>query len=104
MKVVRDNFKKQEKRLKKYPCEQEIYEKIIRHIKQVKSYDELERHVISKLYGFEALKYELSGYYSFNLNKNSGKIRLIVSIDKENGIVEFVYISLEHYEDFKRKI
>ena len=48
--------------------------------------------------------YKFSFFFSFNLNKNSGKIRLIFLIDREKNIVEFVFISLKHYEDFKIKL
>lgn len=104
MKIQKDNFKAQEKKLKKYPEAHFMYEKIINHIKQTGCVEALEKSPISKMYGFEALKYDMSGYYSFNLNKNRGKIRLIFLIDREKNIVEFVFISLEHYEDFKIKL
>ena len=56
------------------------------------------------MYGLERLKYKLHDFYSFNLNKNGGKIRLICSIlDKENTAV-LEYISSDHYKDFKKGV
>ena len=47
--------------------------------------------------------YELNGYYSFNLNKNSGVVRLIVSTDN-NEILRLEFVSVNHYDDFKNKL
>lgn len=77
--------------------------KIILHIKECHTYEELSKHPVSIMYGFESLKEDMNGYYSFNLCKNGGTIRLIVSIDKENKIVKLEYITMKHYEDIKRK-
>ena len=46
----------------------------------------------------------LKGYYSFNLCKKGGVIRLIFTIDEYNNIVNLIFISMNHYEDFKRNI
>ena len=54
------------------------------------------------MYGFEILRYDMSGYYSFNLCKNGGMIRLICRIEKEKNLVILEYITMNHYEDFKR--
>ena len=59
MKIQKDNFKAQEKKLKKYPEAQFMYEKIINHIKQIGCAETLEKSPISKMYGFEALKYDI---------------------------------------------
>lgn len=104
MDIDRSDFKNENKKLKKHYEEQATFEKILLHIKQSKSYEELRDNPVSKLYGFEALKYELNGYYGFNLCVNGGVIRLICKIDKERKIVKLIYISLNHYEDFKLKI
>ncbi len=103
MKINREIFKSQEKKLKRHYYEQERYEKILTHIKQCNSIEDLENNPISKIYGFEALKHEYSGLYSFRLSKSGGKIRLIVSLDKEYNIVTLEVISMEHYKDIKRK-
>lgn len=104
MKIEREEFKKQEKKLKKYHDEMFKLNKIILHIKQSSTYEDLYQNPMSKIYGFEALKDDMCGYYSFNLCKKGGIIRLIVSIDKENKIVRLEYISTDHYSDFKRKL
>ena len=98
------NRKQLEKELKKYTNEKQQLEKIIVHIKNCNTYKELQLHPISKMYGFEALRNEMSGYYSFNLCKNGGMIRLICSIDIEQNTVNFEFISTKHYEDFKRSL
>lgn len=56
------------------------------------------------MYGFEPLKHEMRGYYSFNLCKVGGVIRLVFTIDVKNNSVNLEYISMNHYKDFKEKI
>ena len=97
------DFDKEKKKLKRYPAEKEILGKIIIHIKSCKTYQELKFNALSKIYGFEELKHELAGYSSFRLGKN-GVIRLIIKVDIEKDIVYFRYISLDHYDDFKRRL
>ena len=99
-----ENFKNEQKKLKKHYQEQIILEKLLLHIKICQTYDELVSNPISTMYGFEALKHELFGYYSFRLSKKGGVIRLIFTIDKEKNIVKLEFISMDHYEDFKKKI
>ena len=57
-------------------------------------------HILHK-YHFERLKYDKNDFYSFNLCKNGGKIRLIVK-PNENNIIELylAFISYDHYQDF----
>lgn len=102
MKLDISNFANQEKKLKRYYKEQDNFKKIIFYIKLSNSYKELSSSYISLVYGFEKLKYFSKEYYSFNLSKYSGLIRLICSIDKENDIVKLEFISMDHYNDFKR--
>lgn len=102
MQLCRDKFENQEKKLKRYKKERETYDKIINLIKMSRTFDELQSSPISKMYGFEALKHECSGFYSFNLSKKGGVIRLIVSEGKEKTILNLEYISMDHYNDFKR--
>ena len=64
MKIVREDFKNEEKKLKKYFNDE---------------------------------------YYSFNLSKKGGVIRLIFKIDTVNNVVILKFISMNHYADFKRK-
>lgn len=89
MKIIRDDFKNEEKKLKRHFNEKNNYDKILMHIRSVQTYEELCVHPFSIMYGFERLKYFKDEYYSFNLGKNKGVIRLICK--------------LEHYIDFKRK-
>lgn len=72
---------------------------IINHISNCSNADILKMHPYSMMYGFERLKY-YNDYYSFNINKNGGKCRLLFRIENEQVILE--YISTNHYEDFKR--
>ena len=104
MRLERENFEKEIKKLKKHNNELEMLEKILVHIKQTCSYDDLCCNPISRMYGFEVLKYEMCGYHSFNLCKKGGVIRLICKINKEDKSVSLEYISMNHYEDFKEKI
>lgn len=94
-------FQRELKKLKKYDEENSVLEKILLHIKRMKNSAELKNHEISKLYNFEKLKQDFSGYYSFNLCKKRGVIRLICTIDDESNIVTLEYISMNHYQDFK---
>lgn len=103
MRIIRENFKQEEKKIKKHYEEQKMLDKIINHIKQCQNYDELKNSPISKMYGFEHLKYELNDYYGFNLCKQGGVIRLICSIDKENNSVKLEFISKKHYKDLKKR-
>lgn len=103
MQLESSNLKKEEKKLKKYQNEKRTLEKIIKHIKICNNYNELKNNQMSVIYGFEELKYELSGYCSFRLEK-SGVIRLIIKVEADNNIVNIEFISMEHYNDFKRKL
>lgn len=103
MQLNSDNLKKEEKKLKRYQSEQKQLKKIIKHIKMCNNYKELETNPFSKVYGFERLKYKLNEYYSFRLEK-SGVIRLIVKINEDENLVKIEFISMEHYDDYKRKL
>lgn len=103
MNINRDIFKNKEKNIKRYHNEKENLAKIILHIKQCDNFKALSNHPISIMYGFEALKYQFSGKYSFNLSKRGGVIRLIVSVNQETNTVILEDISMKHYNDLKRK-
>ena len=94
-------YKNSSKKLKKRHKESETLEMIINHIRQCTDFSELNIHPISLMYEFEPLKYEMNGYYSFNVNKKGGKIRLILSFDSLCE-ARLVFVSTEHYEDFKK--
>lgn len=103
----RSTFKNEEKKLKRHYKEKEMLEKIILLIKESSSYDELVINPFSKMYGFEILRYDMSGYYSFNLCKNGGMIRLICRIEKENKYPKsfIIYrLAKDHYIRYDSKI
>lgn len=102
MNINKINFKNQEKKLKNHIKEQEILSKIIVLLKESKDLKELSANPICFLYNFEALKDDLFGFYSFNLSKNGGTIRLICSFNSDG--VNLEYISLNHYADFKQNL
>lgn len=56
MKIDRTNFKNEEKKLKKHYNEMFMLNKIILHIKECQTYEELCNHPVSIMYGFESLK------------------------------------------------
>lgn len=96
-------YKNSLKNIKKRHKESDTLEMVLNHIRQCMDFNELKTSAISQMYEYEALKYELNGYHSFNLNKKGGKIRLIFSTDN-NQTITLEYISVEHYEDFKNKL
>lgn len=104
MKIEYGNrYKNSLKAIKNKHKEYKTLEMVTNHIRQCIDFNELNRNPISLMYGYEPLKYELNGYYSFNLNKKGGKIRLIFSTDNLQLIV-LEFISTSHYEDFKNKL
>lgn len=104
MRLDRSDFKREEKKLKKYIKECENYNKIIRHIKTCEDFKTLKNSPLSYIYGFEQLRHFSENYYSFNLSKNGGMIRLIFQISEEENTVKLIFISTKHYEDFNRKV
>ena len=99
-----DHYKRSEKNIKRNYKQQNTLDMIKNHIKICNNFEELTKNPISIMYGFEKLKYELNGYYSFNLCKNKGTIRLIISINEATNQVFLEYISTNHYSDFKEII
>lgn len=97
-------YKNSEKNIKKHYKEKDTLDMIKNHIKQCLNFFELKNNPISIMFGFEQLKYELKKYYSFNLCKNGGTIRLIFSIDESLNLIYLEYISIDHYNDFKSKL
>ena len=74
--------------------------RIIEFIRNSDSIVSLKKNSLSLMYGFEQLKYNLNKYYSFNLSKNGGVIRLIISLNVDYNAVHLLYISFQHYNDF----
>ena len=95
-------YKKSEKCIQKHYKELKTLDMIKNHIRQCSFFYKMKKNPISNMYGFEALKYELNGYYSFNLNRNRGVIRLILSIRDKENVAVLEYISMNYYEDFKK--
>lgn len=98
-----EKFEKSLKKLKKRHSDLQMYEKIINHMKRCNDFNEFSKSPISLIYGFEALKYELNGFFSCNLNKNGGTIRLIFSSNQTN-LITLEFVSTDHYLDFKNVI
>lgn len=90
------------KKLKKHTKELENLKKIIHIVENADNFNILINLPIAKMYGFERLKHKLNEFYSFNLNKNGGTIRLIVKPNGDNSIeLYFAFISFTHYDDFE---
>jgi len=104
MQIDRSNFKNEEKKLKRKYKEAQGLEIVLKLLKTSINFKELENNPLSRIYGFEPLKYQLSGHYSFNLIKHGGTVRLICSFDKENNIVYLEKITTKHYADIKEKL
>ena len=98
-----DRFKNSLKKIKKKFNELDMYEKIVNHMLRCNDFNEFKKNPISRMYGFEQLKYDLNCYYSCNLNKNGGTDRLIFSTD-DDKLITLEYVSIDHYEDFKKII
>lgn len=99
------NYEKGYKELKKkHRTEQLNNLKFINElIKRSLDFNELKNNPLSYMYGFEPLKYNNSGYYSFNLSKHSGVIRLIIRPQDNLINIDLVDISNNHYKDFDSK-
>lgn len=89
------------KKLKRHKKEYDNLEDIKKKITNHDTFKELEMNpIMTTIYNFKALKHNNSGFWSFNLEKNGGVIRLIaMPSDKEDEII-FVCISYDHYKDF----
>ena len=98
-----ERYKRDLKKLeKKYTKEFETNGKIENHIKVCKDIEDLKINVISRMYNFEKLKGNNSKYWSFNLCKNRGTIRLMCTINEEKNIVNLEHISFDHYKSLRK--
>ena len=89
------------KKLKKYNNEYQNLEKIIKIVRNTPNFNELLKLPSAMMYRFERLKYNLNNFYSFNLSKTGGTIRLIVKPKADNLIeLYLIFISFDHYDDF----
>lgn len=90
--------------LKKHKLEYNNLLKILSIIENTDNFKELTLLPQVKMYGFERLKHQNNSYYSFNLRKSGGTIRLIVKPNDNNEIELFLIdISYNHYQDFDAK-
>ena len=95
------NFDKSAKKLKRYRKElanlKDITEKITNH----NTFQELQNNpIMTTIYKFKQLKHQNRGFWSLNLEKNGGVIRLIVMPSEDEKTIIFVYVSYDHYKDF----
>ena len=98
------NFDKSYKYIKKYNKEYTNLNKIIDIIENTSSFKVLCNLPQVRMYGFERLKHDKKDFYSFNLSKSGGIIRLIVKPLSDDSIELFlILISYNHYEDFDPK-
>ena len=93
------SYDKTNKKLKKHNYESDNEDKILKLIKNSNNFMELSLNPLASQYGFEQLKHELNEFYSFNLCKIGGVIRLIIKPSTDN-YVDLIFISYKHYDDF----
>ena len=91
------------KKIKKYTKEYNNLLDILDILESAESFDILIKLPILQLYNFERLKYQFNEFYSFNLSRNGGLIRLIIKPKHNKVEVYIVYISFDHYKDFINK-
>ncbi len=102
--IYTNSYKNSFKKIKKYNREYQNLMDILDIIENADDFNTLLKIPTINLYNFERLKYELNAFYSFNLSKNGGKIRLIVKPNENNSIeIYLVFISYNHYDDFSLK-
>ncbi len=103
MKIIYSkSFDKSLKKLKKHHKELKVLNKLINDLTNYDYFSDLiNDNYIKTYYKFERLKYNNKNFYSFNLNRNGGKIRLIVEQKDEDCIM--LYISTDHYNDFNER-
>lgn len=95
------NYDKKIKKLKKHQIEYNNLKDILKIIDRADNFSELINLPIVQMYNFERLKYQNKDYYSFNLAKGGGVIRLIVKPDTNNCVIMYIAdITLDHYKDF----
>ena len=102
MKIKFAKIEKDLKKLKKYyKNEYDNYTFLLEQLFVMNNFNDFLNSYISRRFKYEKLKSDLSGFDSFNLCLNRGEIRLI-GIILDQYTIEFIFISFDHYEDFKR--
>lgn len=95
------SFDNSAKKLKRYRKELANLEDITEKITNHNVFKELQTNpIMTTIYEFEPLKHQNSGFWSFNLERNGGVIRLIVMPSTVENEIIFVYVSYDHYNDF----
>ncbi len=95
------NFDNTLKKLKSHHKEYNNFLNILDIIEHARDFKVLTNLPQCKMFNFERLKYDKSEYYSFNLSKSRGVIRLIVKPVDDNSVeLYLIMISYNHYEDF----
>ena len=99
------NFEKGKKELnKKHKVEElNMLNSIVKLIKRSDTYELMKNSPLAYLYGFEELRGDKSGFFSFRLSKKSSPIRLIGQYQDNIITIQLVYISMDHYNDFNPK-
>lgn len=99
------NFEKGKKELrKKHKVEElDMLDSIILLVKRSDTYELMKNSPLAYLYGFEELKEDKSGFFSFRLSKKRSSIRLIGQYQDNIITIQLVYISMDHYNDFNPK-
>lgn len=95
------SFDKCLKKLKKYSNEYSTLDKILDFLHNIETEEDLLHNPVALMYGFERLKYQLNEFYSFNLSKAGGVIRLIIEL--KNKTIYLDFISFNHYKDFNKE-
>ena len=80
-----------------------MLDSIVMLIKRSDTYELMKSSPLAYLYGFEELKEDKNGFFSFRLSKKRSSIRLIGRYQDNIITVQLVYISMEHYKDFNPK-
>ena len=103
--VYSKNYLQSQKQLTKKHRTKELEHlaEIIDAIREAETYDDLKLTPTAYIFKFEELKNDKVGFASFNLNKNGGVVRLIVRPQDNKIVLELVFISTKHYEDFDPK-
>ena len=99
------NFEKCKKELKKKHKVEELdmLDSIVKLIKRSDTYELMKNSPLVYLYGFEELKEDKNGFFSFRLSKKRSPIRLIGRYQDNIVTIQLVYISMDHYNDFNPK-
>ncbi len=98
------SFDNTSKKLRSHAKEKTNLNNIKSILESSTDFNELKTNPLIKFYGFEQLRYQLNEFYSFNLDKGGGVIRLIIKPDELNyKNIYLIFISYKHYDDFSKE-